>query len=95
MLIRDNTMQITNTMWIVGAVIIANVFLVADKIYGFFMWMCFAFILMIVEILRVNSKLKMIKRRIRFYENEIKEIEKQNKEIEEKIKSKVKGKKKK
>jgi len=82
MLIRDNTMQITSTIWIATAIILANMNMLHNRMWGFLLWMCFAFIIIIIEILRMNSELKMIRRRIRFMEREIIK--------EEEIKKKVK-----
>ncbi|MCK5294165.1 MAG: hypothetical protein KAJ49_05890 [Arcobacteraceae bacterium] len=77
MLVRDNTIQIITTIWIVGAFIIAHIYLVMDNFIGFLIWMIFALVLIIIDFLRMNSELKMIRRRIRFIEREIKRDEEQ------------------
>jgi hypothetical protein len=70
--IKDNT----NTIWIVGAVILANMYFIHNNIYGFFLWIGFAFLILIIDLLRINAELKMIERRMR-YLNHIHQIEAQ------------------
>jgi len=77
--IRDNT----NTIYTVGAFILANMYLLHNEIYGFFLWMGFACLFVIVDILEINAELKMIDRRIR-YLNHIHQINKKPKRKEKK-----------
>ena len=60
MIIRDNT----NTIWIMGAIILANMYMLHDSMFGFFFWMAFAFVIIILDVLRMNSEIKRIRNRM-------------------------------
>jgi len=69
-------MDNSNIIWIVGTVIIANIWLAVDNVVLFGVWMIYAIIIMIVETIRVNNEIKRQMKEIRLLEQIKKDIEK-------------------
>ena len=54
----------TSTIWIVGALTIANVWLAIGSTLGWLLWMIFAGVVMLVDVIRVNNQIKLIRTRM-------------------------------
>jgi len=67
-------MDNSNIIWIVGTVIIANIWLAVDNVVLFGVWMIYAIIIMIVETIRVNNEIKRQMKEIRLLEQIKKDI---------------------
>lgn len=72
---RLDVLHITTTVWVVGALIIANINLLDDNIIGWLLWMIFAMVVIIIENVEIRKEIRRIKGRIKLLKKQI-EIEK-------------------
>lgn len=66
--------QTDNTIWIVGIIIIANIYVAKGDIILAFIWIIFGLLLILFNILEMNREFDYIRRKIKWEEHLLKKL---------------------